>query len=1575
MADNNSTVQFKADISQLRAAMQQAQRQVRLASSEFQKVASGLDDWSKSEVGLEAKLKQLNTTLDAQKKKADLARKELEETKKVYGENAAETDRAREKLNRYEAAVNSTEKELDHYESELKDCKEQTGKFADETDDLEDATQKASDGFTVMKGALASLVADGFRLAISAAKDFAKETLTVGMNFEQGMAQVSAVSGATGDELDALTAKAKEMGAKTKFSATESAEAFNYMAMAGWETEDMINGIEGVMSLAAASGEDLATTSDIVTDALTAMGYAAGDSGHLADVMAAASSNANTNVGLMGKTFQYAAPIVGALGYSMEDTAVAIGLMANAGIKGDKAGTALRAVLTRLSAPPKDCAEALDHLGISLKDSEGNMKSLDEVMADLRSRFSTFNETQKTAYAKAIAGQNAMSGLLAIVNAAPEDYAKLTDAVRESEGAAASMADTMNDTVEGQLTLLKSQIEGVQIQIYERLVPYLKKGVDTISESISAIDWDVVGDKLGNFASKAIDLFVKIVENADGIVDILKAIGISLGTAFVISKVLAFAGTISTLFKTFQALKTATDVATSSQLLLNAAQAATPIGMVVAGVAALGAGLVYLASKNKEAAESTQVLTDFEEEQINKINDMKAAYDEMNAARNESIKSIESEYGYYQELKDELDTLVDANGNVKAGYEDRVDFILNTLNQACGTEMALIDGVIENYNEERDSLEKLIEAKKAEAVLRASEESYTAAIQNRQDALQNLTTAQGIYKQNVSDMNAAEKAYNDMLSMTTEEYAKLNNLEYDMGAASQQLKNDQEELKQKFIESKAAVGESRVAMGNAQKTYDGYMTTIQNYEGLSAAIISGDASKIATALTDMEYNFQTAETSTKESLERQVENYEANLASLEEAIRSGTPGVTQEMVDQAEAMVKAAKEELDKAPDDFADTLGKAGEKGAKAIGSDANKKTATASGKAIRDSATGGMAPDGTETTAGNNLVDGYINAMKGRYGDVNTAGQGLSKSGVSGVNEGQESNSPSKATYRSGEYFGQGFINGMESKKNDIWNKAVSLAKKAIEGLKAGQKEGSPSKITFQSGVYFTQGYINGIVSMQGKLNATVKSMVKTVTSELLKMSNFDFSAVAESASEAYSNALTKKFDYTMNRASYENDQKIKEFDKTISDYETNQKKDSAKLQSTSNKKIKTIEKKRDKTVNSLQKKLDALDSKKENAAERKKLQNKIKAAKAKATKQINAEKAATKKQIENSDKGYEKLINAEKKKQEAYKEASSAFLSAYSDAMQEYQSKAQKLIDDTIGGITDKYNERYDELIGKQNNLIEKLKSAGDLFNISGAGVMTINDIQEQTRQIREYTEKLRRIKEKVSSELFDEIVSYDMKEGSAFMERLLAMSADELDAYNKAYTEKMEAAQEAGESIYKADFEQLSKDYKNDINKAFKDIDKQLTELGKQAMQGFVNGLTSDTDYLSKNVQTYIKSMLSTFEKELKISSPSKVTYKLGDFTGEGFVNGFKNTINEAKKTAMEMAQSMATPLDDVVNNIGNMKASVNGAGSSTSQTTVVNNYYFTQNNTSPKSLSALETFQAERQMISMMKAMT
>lgn len=296
-------------------------------------------------------------------------------------------------------------------------------------------------------------------------------------DFESAMSKVSAISGATGGDLDALNKKAQEMGAKTKFSATESAEAFTYMAMAGWKTEDMLSGIDGIMSLAAADGLDLATTSDIVTDALTAFGLSASDSGHFADVLAKASSNANTNVSMLGESFKYAAPVAGALGYSAEDTAIALGLMANAGIKGSQGGTALRGSLTRLIKPTDDAAALMEQYGLSMTNADGSMKSLGEVMNMLRDKLGGLTEAEQAQVAAQIFGQEAMSGMLAIINASDSDYAKLTDAIYDADGAAQQMADTMLDNLSGQLTLLKSALEGLAIQFSEILMPYIKQFV------------------------------------------------------------------------------------------------------------------------------------------------------------------------------------------------------------------------------------------------------------------------------------------------------------------------------------------------------------------------------------------------------------------------------------------------------------------------------------------------------------------------------------------------------------------------------------------------------------------------------------------------------------------------------------------------------------------------------------------------------------------------------------------------------------------------------------------------------------------------------------------------------------------------------------------------------------------------------------------------------------------------------------------------------------------------------------------------------------------------------------------
>lgn len=311
--------------------------------------------------------------------------------------------------------------------------------------------------------------------------------IKVGSSFEAGMSEVQAISGATGADLQALREKAKEMGATTKFSATESAEALKYMAMAGWDSTQMVAGLPGVMNLAAASGESLAATSDIVTDALTAFGLQAEDSAHFADVLAKAASSSNTNVGMMGDTFKYVAPIAGAMKYSIEDTAVAIGLMANAGIKGERAGTALRSILTRLVKPPADAAKALDSLGISATNSDGSMKPLGTTLKELREKFAELSDSEKAEYAANIAGQEAMSGLLAIVNASSSDFNKLTQQINNADGAAEAMAETMNDNLSGQITILRSALEGLGIEIYESVDNPLKNAAKSAIASINSI--------------------------------------------------------------------------------------------------------------------------------------------------------------------------------------------------------------------------------------------------------------------------------------------------------------------------------------------------------------------------------------------------------------------------------------------------------------------------------------------------------------------------------------------------------------------------------------------------------------------------------------------------------------------------------------------------------------------------------------------------------------------------------------------------------------------------------------------------------------------------------------------------------------------------------------------------------------------------------------------------------------------------------------------------------------------------------------------------------------------------------
>ncbi|EGQ3800390.1 phage tail tape measure protein [Staphylococcus pseudintermedius] len=463
-------------------------RQMRMVSREMSANLSQFGRYDKS-------LEKSRLKVDGLTKRQQLQTQKVKELKAQYnrlsaetGENSAKTQAAASKYNEAYAKLNLYERELQEATNEMKRMETQQRALNTSMGELgaklsswgpklqEIGRNMQSIGRSMSLYVTAPVVA-GFGAAVKKSIDF-----------DDSMRKVKATSGATSGEFQQLRDKALEMGAKTKFSASQSAEALQYMSLAGWDTKDMLNGIDGVMQLAAASGEDLGSVSDIVTDSLTAFGLKAKDSGHFADVLAQASSKANTDVRGLGEAFKYAAPVAGALGYTVEDTSIAIGLMSNAGIKGEKAGTALRTMFSNLAKPTKAMKNQMDELGISITDSQGNMLPMRDVMDQLRGKFKGLSKDQQASAAATIFGKEAMSGALAVINASDEDYKKLTKSIDNSAGASKRMADEMEGGIGGSIRRMKSAIESLAISIGDVLAPYIKRLAEWVANAATKLN-------------------------------------------------------------------------------------------------------------------------------------------------------------------------------------------------------------------------------------------------------------------------------------------------------------------------------------------------------------------------------------------------------------------------------------------------------------------------------------------------------------------------------------------------------------------------------------------------------------------------------------------------------------------------------------------------------------------------------------------------------------------------------------------------------------------------------------------------------------------------------------------------------------------------------------------------------------------------------------------------------------------------------------------------------------------------------------------------------------------------------
>lgn len=599
--------------------------------SDTKKFKSGLKDLNQSAKDLQNELKYVNKALKHDPKNTDLLRqkqelltKSVSETKSKLEALKAAKDRAdkdmangtevnQEQYRRLVREISTTENSLKNLTKEMKNfgsvSAQQIAAAGEKMQDVGGKVEGVGKKLLPVTGAVVGL-------GVAAVKTAA--------DFDAAMSQVAAVSGASGEDLERLRKKAREMGEQTKFSASEAAEAMNYMAMAGWKTEDMLNGIEGIMSLAAASGENLGSVSDIVTDALTAFGLSAADAGHFSDVLAQASSNANTNVGMMGSTFQKVAPVAGALGYSVEDMSLAIGLMANASIKAEVAGTSLKTALANMAKPTDAQAAAMKQYGISLINADGTMKSFGEVVNNLRSSLGGLSEAEQVAAASTIFGKESFAGMLAIVNASEADFNKLTDAVYNCDGAAKNMADTMQDNLPGQLEILKSQMDELAISVGEILMPVIRDIVTHLQNFM---------DKLNGMS-----------EEQQKTVVVIGLLAAALGPVIII---------IGTLIQSIGAIMTVAPAVATALGAVKIAIAAIggPVTIVIAVITALVLKLIHAYNTSEEFRNKVNAVFD-------------AVGNKVNAAINTIIGVFQSGIAYYK----------NAVSDIKAAWSELVSW-------------------------------------------------------------------------------------------------------------------------------------------------------------------------------------------------------------------------------------------------------------------------------------------------------------------------------------------------------------------------------------------------------------------------------------------------------------------------------------------------------------------------------------------------------------------------------------------------------------------------------------------------------------------------------------------------------------------------------------------------------------------------------------------------------------------------------------------------------------------------------------------------------------------------------------
>lgn len=1465
MAEENVTTKIGIDISELKKNITEANRRIRSLNAEFKSATAGMDSWSDSTDGLAKKVEQMTGIVEQEKIKLSALEEQYKQIAETQGKDSkaaedlyikmknqeAAVGRASASLKKYTEKLNETtekeqkskgafasleeeisnqEKELDRLKDGYKDAalefgetskeanafrediKKLSGELADNkskaeqlrtsTNNLDEsfektkqAAEKSEDGFSSVKVAIGNLISEGIKKmtqeAVDALKRITEETQTASNSFQ-------AITGETDVVTQKFSDKMKEMY-KDGYgeSLKDIGDKMAYVKQVTKETDPskVKELTENAIALEDTFGSDFQETIRGVNGLMTHFGT---DSTKAFDLFAKGSQKGldytnelGDNVAEYGGNFKQA-------GYTVEEY---FQLLANGTKNGaynlDKVNDSINEVKNKLGDGSieknigifsKDTKKSFK----AWKDGKGTMKKvIDSIVKDINGCKNEQKALTMASTAFGTMGEDANLKVVKSLKSTGKTFKKV-------QGSAEKLKEVKYDDV---ATKFKNIGRTVQLDLF---VPLAEKLLPKI-------------EQLADYAIKHID----------GTERAIVILGGTMGVIFATAKFVKLFQTLQTIYKAFVTLKTAIASTAAAQKILNLIQAASPMGLLAAGIGAVVGGLALYAAATKGATKVTDKESESIDKMIEKHDKTKKSVDEMTKSwkdlkktRDESVSGTTEQFDYYKKLKDELDDMVDKNGKVKKSQKDRAKFIVTTLNDALGTELKMTGRVIKNYEKEKKSIDKLIEAKKAQAILNANEDSYATAIKGQKGAFQNLEKAQANFEETTSKLEAAQKKLkgaqsNKKLKEYVDKYGQAG-----MSKWGQELNAAKEAVSKLTNEQK----KNQKTVNDAEKQWTEYNATIENYEGLSSAIISGDAKKINTALNKTVNNFISAKTGTKKQLEDQVENMKKNYEDLKTAVANGTPGVTKKMVGAAKQMVTKSEKELEKY-----------------------EKKT----------------------KKSGQKATDEY---KEGLELGKNKAGKKASEIGKLVTKKLKETK-----TKEAGENFVQGLKDGMEKGKQSsgLITTVTKIAGDALTALKKKLDIHSPSKETAKIGRFFTSGLAEGIEKAYETVGKAVSKLAKKSLSQLKAANKTGkYSDIGTKVSEAYANGITKQ------------------------------------------------EQKAEKAVKKL------------------------------------VDRAVKKAQKETKNK----------KSKESFKKLGENLAESFSTAFSKAAEKAAEKVQKKIESMTSSVQEKYDAVKDLQDDLQSRL-SSGDLFTKDDDGKITLTDFKSETAKIIQYGKNMEALKKTLSSELMTEIATLDTSDGLDLTTKLLSLNGQELAAYNKAYTDKINASKKVANTYYAERVKQIKDNYTKQVKTVMTGLEKQLENIGENAMKGFVKGFNSKSAELNKSAKQLKKTLVSSIKKELGIHSPSKVMDReAGVFIIPGLTKGIERKLPALRQMMQRVRENVVNPMKNAATT-ANLDVAARGARSiEKAAAATANTYNFYQTNNSPKALSRWDIYRQSRNLL-------